>query len=158
MQKNTQKKNNAVVEKDLNHFLMLMDQKGLNTTKQRINIAKVFFCMADHHSLEEIYSEVHKKYPSIGQTTVYRTIKLLCEVELARELHVGEGFARYEVNTAKQHHDHLVCKECGKTVEFPMPEVEQIQRDIAKQHGFELFDHQHILLGICADCLQKKNK
>ena len=56
MQKNTQKKNNAVVEKDLNHFLMLMDQKGLNTTKQRINIAKVFFCMADHHSLEEIYS------------------------------------------------------------------------------------------------------
>ena len=43
MQKNTQKKNNAVVEKDLNHFLMLMEQKGLNTTKQRINIAKVFF-------------------------------------------------------------------------------------------------------------------
>lgn len=157
MQKNTEKKNkNAVMEQDLNNFLMLMAQKSLNTTKQRINIAKVFFCMAGHHSLEEIYHEVHKKFPSIGQTTVYRTIKLLCEVELAKELHVGEGFARYEVSTTKQHHDHLVCKECGKTVEFTMPEVEQIQKDIAQQHGFELLDHQHILLGICADCRNKK--
>lgn len=161
MQKNTEKKANGktgsvIVEKDLNHFLILMDQKGLNTTKQRVNIAKVFFCMQDHHSLEEIYSEVHKKYPSIGQTTVYRTIKLLCEVGLAKELHAGEGFARYEVNTAKQHHDHLVCKECGKTVEFIMPEVEKIQTEIAKQHGFTLLDHHHILLGICLDCQKKK--
>lgn len=162
MQKKTEKKansqmsKNAVVEKDLNHFLMLMDQKGLNTTKQRVNIAKVFFCMADHHSLEEIYSEVHKTYPSIGQTTVYRTIKLMCEVGLAKELHVGEGFARYEVNIAKQHHDHLVCKECGKTVEFTMPEVEKIQMEIAQQHGFTLLDHHHILLGICGACQKKK--
>ncbi len=158
MQKTTEKKGTGkLAEEGLNNFLMLMDQRGLNTTKQRINIAKIFFCMAGHHSLEEIYQEVHKKHPSIGQTTVYRTIKLLCEVGLAEELHVGEGFARYEVSTAKQHHDHLVCKECGKTVEFTLPEVEKIQNDLAKSHGFVLLDHQHILLGVCEDCRKKIN-
>lgn len=158
MLKTTEKKGTGkLAEEGLNNFLMLMDQRGLNTTKQRINIAKIFFCMAGHHSLEEIYQEVHKKHPSIGQTTVYRTIKLLCEVGLAEELHVGEGFARYEVSTAKQHHDHLVCKECGKTVEFTLPEVEKIQNDLAKSHGFVLLDHQHILLGVCEDCRKKIN-
>lgn len=156
MPKNTQEKPCAkTAEEGLNNFLMLMDQRGLNTTKQRVNIAKVFFCMAGHHSLEEIYQAIHKKHPSIGQTTVYRTIKLLCEVGLAEELHVGEGFARYEVSTAKQHHDHLVCKECGKTVEFSLPEVEKIQKELAESNGFTLLDHHHILLGICADCRKK---
>lgn len=156
MPKNTQEKTCAkTAEEGLNNFLMLMDQRGLNTTKQRVNIAKVFFCMAGHHSLEEIYQAIHKKHPSIGQTTVYRTIKLLCEVGLAEELHVGEGFARYEVSTAKQHHDHLVCKECGKTVEFSLPEVEKIQKELAESNGFTLIDHHHILLGICADCRKK---
>lgn len=158
MQKTTEKKGTGkLAEEGLNNFLMLMDQRGLNTTKQRINIAKIFFCMAGHHSLEEIYQEVHKRHPSIGQTTVYRTIKLLCEVGLAEELHVGEGFARYEVSTAKQHHDHLVCKECGKTVEFTLPEVEKIQNELARSHGFVLLDHQHILLGVCEDCRKKIN-
>lgn len=158
MQKNTDKKGAVkTAEEGLNNFLMLMDQRGLNTTKQRVNIAKVFFCMVGHHSLEEIYQEVHKKHPSIGQTTVYRTIKLMCEVGLAEELHVGEGFARYEVSTAKQHHDHLVCKECGKTVEFSLPEVEKIQNELAQSHGFVLLDHHHILLGVCEDCRKKIN-
>ncbi len=158
MQKNIEKKTgNKVTEEGINNLLLLMDQRGLNTTKQRVNIAKVFFGMVGHHSLEEIYQEVHKKHPSIGQTTVYRTIKLLCEVGLAEELHVGEGFARYEVVTSKQHHDHLVCKECGKTVEFTCPEVEKIQNDLAAKNGFILIDHHHILLGICDDCRKKIN-
>lgn len=153
-----QKKSLAkMTEEGVNHFLMLMNQRGLNTTKQRINIAKIFFGMKGHHSLEEIYQKVYQRVPSIGQTTVYRTIKLLCDVGLAEELQVGDGFTRYEVVTAKQHHDHLVCKDCGKTVEFNLPEVEKIQQDLAELHGFKLLEHHHILLGMCAVC-QKKNK
>ena len=151
-----QKKSAAkMTEEGVNHFLMLMNQRGLNTTKQRINIAKIFFGMKGHHSLEEIYQKVHQRVPSIGQTTVYRTIKLLCDIGLVEELLVGDGFARYEVVTSKQHHDHLVCKHCGKTVEFNLPEVEIIQQELAEQHGFKLVDHHHILLGICADCTKK---
>ena len=152
-----QKKSAAkATEEGVNHFLMLMNQRGLNTTKQRINIAKIFFGMKGHHSLEEIYQKVHQRVPSIGQTTIYRTIKLLCDVGLVEELQVGDGFARYEVVTAKQHHDHLVCKYCGKTVEFNLPEVEKKQQELAELHKFKLIDHRHILLGICSDCIKKR--
>lgn len=145
-----------LTEEGVNHFLMLMNQRGLNTTQQRVHIARIFFTMKGHHSLEEIYQKIHAKIPSIGQTTVYRTVKLLVEVGLAEELQVGDGFARYEVTTQKQHHDHLVCKECGKTVEFNLPEVEKIQNDLAKLHGFILSDHHHILRGVCGNCTKLK--
>ena len=152
-----QKKSPAkITEEGVNHFLMLMNQRGLNTTKQRINIAKIFFGMKGHHSLEDIYQKVHQRVPSIGQTTVYRTIKLLCDVGLVEELQVGDGLARYEVVTAKQHHDHLVCKDCGKTIEFHLPEIEKIQQELAESHGFRLLDHHHVLLGICSDCTKKR--
>ena len=94
---------------------------------------KYFFACQGHHSLEEICQEVRKTYPGIGQTTVYRTIKLMCEVGLAEELHVGENFARYEVCIGKQHHDHLVCTACGKTIEFHLPEIEKYQKEIAEK-------------------------
>lgn len=139
-------------EDGVSNFLLLMNARGLNTTQQRIQIAKIFFAMQGHHSLEEIYNAVNKKVPSIGQTTVYRTIKLLVDVGLANELQVGDGFARYEVVTEKQHHDHLVCKSCGKTVEFHLPEVETIQNELAAKHGFKLLEHNHILIGICENC------
>ncbi len=152
-QEKEHKKSNAKqVEENVNHFLMLMNKQGLNTTSQRINIAKVFFSMQGHHSLEEIYQKVSRKYPGTGQTTVYRTVKLLCEVGLAEELQIGSGMARYETTNANQHHDHIICKNCGKTLEFNAPEIEKIQNEIANSHGFRLIDHNHILIGICSDC------
>ncbi len=144
-----------IAEEGVNHFLMLMNQRGLNTTKQRINIAKIFFTMKGHNSLEDIYQKVSQKVPSIGQTTVYRTIKLLCEVGLAEELQIGDGFARYEPVTTKQHHDHLICKGCGKTIEFSSPEIEKLQNELASEYKFNLIDHHHILIGMCEDCEKK---
>lgn len=140
----------------LANFLRLMDERGLNTTQQRISIAKIFFSMKGHYSLEDIYDKINKKMPSIGQTTVYRTIKLLCDVGLAEELQVGDGVARYEVASDKEHHDHLVCKECGKTVEFNLPDVEKIQQELAQSCGFILLEHHHLLIGICDECAEAK--
>lgn len=137
-------------------FLRLMNERGLNTTQQRISIAKIFFSMKGHYSLEDIYEKINKRMPSIGQTTVYRTIKLLCEVGLAEELQVGDGVARYEMASDKEHHDHLVCKECGKTVEFNLPDVEKIQQELAESCGFTLLEHHHLLIGICDECSQGK--
>ncbi len=157
-EKSPKKSTAKLTEADLNHFLMLMNQRGMNITKQRINIAKIVFGMKGHHSVEEIYLKVHQKVPSIGQTTVYRTIKLLCDVGLMEELQVGDGMARYEVVTTKEHHDHLVCKECGMTIEFNLPDIEKIQNDLAKEHGFTLLDHHHLLIGLCPDCQNKLDK
>ena len=78
-------------------FLEFMSRKGLNTTAQRRIIADAFFELPGHHSLEEFYQHVQKLDPRIGQTTVYRTLKLLCDAGMATEIHFSDGITRYEV-------------------------------------------------------------
>lgn len=133
-------------------FLDFMGRKGLNTTAQRKAIAEAFFDFPGHHSLEEFYLHIQKKDPSIGQTTVYRTLKLLCDAGLATETHFSDGIARYEVAHPDSHHDHMVCLACGKIVEICDERIEKLQKDIASAHGFVLSGHVHNLYGICPAC------
>lgn len=142
------KQNNAT----LADFLEFMNRKGLNTTSQRRVIAEAFFELPGHHSLEEFYQHILRRDPGIGQTTVYRTLKLLCEAGLGMEIHFSDGITRYEVARPDSHHDHLVCLQCGKIVEIYDPRIEKLQRELAEKHGFSLCGHVHNLYGLCADC------
>ncbi|MBO5490695.1 Fur family transcriptional regulator [uncultured Desulfovibrio sp.] len=139
----------------LTDFLEFMNRKGLNTTSQRRTIAEAFFELPGHHSLEEFYQHILQRDPGIGQTTVYRTLKLLCDAGLAMEIHFTDGITRYEIAKPDSHHDHLVCLECGKIVEICDGRIEKIQRELAENHGFRLRGHVHNLYGICAECRQK---
>ncbi len=107
-----------------------------------------------HLSTEEVYDKVRSIDPSVGQSTVYRTMKLLCDAELAHEVHLGDGIVRYEPYR-EEHHDHLVCEKCGKTVEILSDRMEKIQENVAKKHGFVLTSHTMCLYGICAECRKK---
>lgn len=98
---------------------------------------------------------VQKLDPRIGQTTVYRTLKLLCDAGMATEIHFSDGITRYEVAAPDSHHDHIVCQSCGKIVEIYDPRIEKLQQELTKKHGFLLLRHVHILSGICADCQKK---
>ena len=91
-------------------FLRYMAEQGLNVTRQRLRIAEIFFAMQGHHTLDELYGVMRRSEPGLGQTTVYRTLKLLCEAGLALELQFGDGVARFEPVDAKAHHDHLICQ------------------------------------------------
>lgn len=138
-------------------FLEFMAEKGLNTTSQRKAIAQTFFGLPGHHSLEEFYREIALIDPGIGQTTVYRTLKLLCEAGLAHELQLKDNVTRYEIARPNEHHDHLICIECGKIVEIREPAIENFQKEIASKNGFVLYGHSHNLYGVCSDCQKKKN-
>lgn len=140
----------------LEAFQAYMARRGLNATAQRRTIAEAFFSLPGHHSLEEFYQHLLLSDPGIGQTTVYRTLKLLCEAGLAAEIHFADGIARYEVADPKRHHDHLICLECGKVVEIIDPRIEKLQRDLAVEHGFRLSGHVHILYGRCPACLEAR--
>lgn len=146
----------SVVQDARAAFLRFMTSRGLNVTSQRQAIANIFFGLSGHHSLEELYHEISRRDPSIGQTTVYRTLKLLCEAGLAGEIHFGDGMTRYEPMQPEGHHDHLICQKCGKTVELCDQRVEKIQRELAEQHGFTLLGHVHNLYGLCEACRGKK--
>ena len=133
-------------------FLEFMNRKGLNTTSQRRIIAEAFFELPGHHSLEEFYQHILQRDPGIGQTTVYRTLKLLCDAGMAMEIHFSDGITRYEVARPDSHHDHLVCLQCGKIVEICDPRIETLQREMAEKYGFRLRGHVHNLYGLCEMC------
>jgi len=133
-------------------FTDYIADRGLKNTPQRRLIVDVFFKSGKHLSTEELYTVVRAEDGSIGQATVYRTLKLLCDAGLAKELHFGEGTARYEPIEDDSHHDHLICGSCGKNQEVMDADIERLQEELAERHGFTLTSHRMILYGVCADC------
>jgi len=133
-------------------FLKHIQSAGLKRTAQRDLILRVFLRIERHLSSEDLYRLVQKEDSSIGQTTVYRTLKLLTEAGLAREVRFGDGRTHYEHNYKHQHHDHMICMECGDVIEFFSAELEAIQDAMAAKHHFEIKQHLLRILGICARC------
>ena len=133
-------------------FLDHIQKKGLKRTSQRDLILDVFLRTEDHLSSEDLYRLVKNEDPTVGQTTVYRTLKLLTEAGLAREVRFGDGRAHYEHNYKHQHHDHMICSSCGKIIEFFSAELEAIQDAMAAKHKFEVQQHLLRIIGLCSEC------
>ena len=129
--------------------------KKLKQSGKRIQILDVILQNKKHLSAEEWYQQVVKKYPGIGQATIYRTIKVLCDSGLIREFTLDDGIARYESASGSTHHHHLVCVECRKFVEIADDRIEEMKLQIAKKNGFKLVSHRFELYGICQTCLKK---
>jgi Fur family ferric uptake transcriptional regulator len=127
-------------------------RQGLKSTSQRDDIARVFFESERHISVEELYNAVKQINSKIGYATVYRTMKLLTECGLASERHFRDGEARYEVAAEGRHHDHLICEQCGKIVEFEDGRIDALQAEIARRHGFRFTGSKMELYGLCRDC------
>jgi Fur family ferric uptake transcriptional regulator len=134
-------------------FEQALRERGLKSTAQRDDIARVFLGGDGHYSVDDLYTAVRKVNPRVGYATVYRTLKLLKEVGLAAERHFDDGQARYEaIEETAQHHDHIICERCGKIVEFNSEELERQQERIARFLGFVVSRHRMELYGICSDC------
>lgn len=127
-----------------------LEQHNLKHTKQRELVLGTFLEARRHVSSEDLYQVVRAKYPNVGYTTVYRTMKLLVEAGLATERHFDDGITRYEIE--QEHHDHLVCVKCGKIQEFECDMIERTQREIAARYDFRVLRHRHELYGHCKEC------
>ncbi len=150
---------NFVKEKEAG-FADFIQRKGLKTTRQRNTIISVFFRLRGHISVEELLNEVKKVNPRIGYATVYRTLHLLVESNLVEERRFGDGLARYEGHSDVEHHDHMICLECGEISEFFNPRLEALQEKLAEENNFEIFRHRLELYGVCKDkeaCNKRKN-
>jgi Fur family ferric uptake transcriptional regulator len=120
--------------------------KGFRMTGARKVIVEVISESNDHPTVEEIFERAKKKTSKASIATVYRTLKILEEVGVVDKHDFGEGFARYE-KISEEHHDHLINIKTGKVIEFSSPEIEQLQKKIAQEYGFELVDHRMELYG-----------
>ncbi|NIN33876.1 MAG: transcriptional repressor [Gammaproteobacteria bacterium] len=140
------------VVKTKDKFREYLLTKGLKSTRQREVILEEFLRSGSHLSTEELYLRLRRKNPSIGYATVHRTLKLFAECGIAEQRHFGDGQARYEATDHDEHHDHLICLKCGKIVEFEDPRIEQLQDEVARQHGFSIERHRLELYGCCENC------
>ncbi|HWQ09998.1 MAG TPA: Fur family transcriptional regulator [Holophaga sp.] len=137
-------------------FADFVARKKLKMTPQRRQILDVFLAEQGHLTSEELYQKVKQGHASIGQATVYRTLKLLADSGLAKAVEFGDGAVRYEILYGQTHHDHLICEECGVNVEVVDPSIERLQEEVARRHGFALTGHKLYLYGLCPTCQKKR--
>lgn len=126
--------------------------RRLRRSRPRRAILETFLRAEHHLTADEIYRRVRLMHPALGAATVYRTLKLLCECGLCREVTFGDGVARYEHHFNHEHHDHLVCTGCGRVQEVVDPEIERLQDRLARRHGFDARRHRMELYGLCKRC------
>lgn len=143
-------------EKEQKKFEDYITCRNLKHSEQRKEILNIFLKSERHLTAEELYRMVKKRYPSIGYATIYRTLKLLCDCEISRELKLEDGTTRYEHLYGHEHHDHLICIKCGKFIEIISPEIERLQEVLAKAKGFILKRHRLQMYGICKRCKTEK--
>jgi Fur family ferric uptake transcriptional regulator len=136
-------------------FRDYLGRQGLKSTRQREIILDEFLRCDSHLSTEDLYLKLRKKHPGIGYATVYRTLKLFFECGIAEARNFGDGQTRYESTTCEEHHDHLICKECGAIIEFEDPRIEQLQEQVARDHGFAIVSHRLEIFGLCVKCQNK---
>ena len=136
-------------------FTAYLVEHRLKITPQRRLILDIFLQEAGHVSSEELYAKVKRRDASIGQATVYRTLKLLAGCGLAQAVSFADGITRYEPHFGAEHHDHLICESCGRTIEIVDPVIEHRQEELAARYGFRLRRHKMDLYGLCTDCQPK---
>ncbi|MBV7377960.1 Fur family transcriptional regulator [Maritimibacter dapengensis] len=114
---------------------------GLRITGPRKAILKVLEDSSDHPDVEELHRRVKRVHPGINIATVYRTLNVLSEHDLIERHSFDDGRTRYET-IPEEHHDHFIDIDTGEVVEFVSEEIEAMQEEIARRHGFEIVSHR----------------
>jgi Fur family ferric uptake transcriptional regulator len=126
---------------------------GLKATLPRLKILELFQSSAQRHmTAEDVYRQLMQQQLDIGLATVYRVLMQFEQADILKRSHFESERAVYELNEG-EHHDHLVCLDCGRVEEFHDPDIEALQVKVAKKKGFEIADHALSLYARCS----KKN-
>ena len=136
-------------------FKAYLMNNGLRPTSERMAILSEVSKKNSHFEADELYLELRKNNKSISRASVYRTLPILVECGLLRELAFDEKRKRYEFNYGLEHHEHLVCKSCGKIIEFQSESLELELEKAIKKHEFTQETHRVEVIGYCKKCMKK---
>ena len=123
----------------------VLKKEGLRFTKQRMAVWDEIKDSNEHHDADKIYENIKSKNLKVSRATVYRTLDILAKNKFVRKLDVGDGRIRYEAKLSKDHHDHMICLETGKIIEFYDQELDFLQEKIAQKHGYTVVRRVHQL-------------
>lgn len=140
-------------------FKTLLKDNSLKFTIQREVILECLYNSDEHLDPESLHRLIQQKFPKLktGIATVYRTLSLLEDSNMVTSLSFGAQGKKYELGV-KEHHDHLICRECGTITEFVDESIEERQHIIAKELDFLMDDHSMQIYGTCKNCQNKNTK
>ncbi len=124
---------------------------AVRSTRQRAALAALLENLDDFRSAQELHDELRKRGEGVGLTTVYRTLQQMAAAGAVDTLRTDTGESVYRL-CSEHHHHHLVCRQCGSTVEISGGEVETWAADIARKHGFSDVSHTIEIFGVCDRC------
>jgi Fur family ferric uptake transcriptional regulator len=148
---------NGTVTKE-EKFKEFLTARGLRFTRERGRLLEKIFSTHKHFEADDLLMDMRSGGVRVSKATIYRTLALLVESGLLRQVITGEKHAHYEHVFGHEHHDHMTCTQCGETVEFFEPKIERLQDKICEQKGFRAESHRMQIIGLCARCLRKQSR
>jgi Fur family ferric uptake transcriptional regulator len=130
-------------------FAEFLKQRGQRQTPERFAVLEALYATSDHVEADTLFTRLKQQGARVSRATVYNTLDLLLESDLAAKHQFGKHQARYERAYAYWQHDHLICLDCGEIYEFCDPRLHGIQESVAGIYGFEVAKHALTVYGAC---------
>ncbi len=139
-------------------FREFLRKKGYRATPERDAVLREIYSDAGHFDADELFIRLKQKKYAISRATVYNTLELLVECNLVSQNSFGHKHLHYERTYGYEHHDHIVCNQCGEVFEFTNPQIEEQQQAVCRNLGFEIRQHTLQIFADCTkpDCEHKK--
>jgi Fur family ferric uptake transcriptional regulator len=133
-------------------FLAYLRGNGHRVTAERLAVFEEIYAQHGHIDAERLLASLRARGAKVSRATVYRNLELMVSCGLVRKSHLGRGRFLFEHLHPGQDHDHLVCTECGRVVEFVSPAIVALQAEICRAHGFVPNRHALQIHGLCNRC------
>ncbi len=130
----------------------LLRHSELRITPQRREIVRQMLDMPGHFTAEDLVGPLHSTERKASRATIYRLIPALVEVGVLREVEHGYEHSHYEVARDPAHHEHLICQQCGRVIEFACPAIEGAIIEVCREHNFRQYQHGLEITGLCEEC------